>query len=79
MTLKEMKQDDFVIEYGSLGDEFYVIIEGECEILIPDGDGSEFKQIDFELKCCKQALEKNLSEVKLFSNYGRQLTINKQF
>ena len=53
MTLKELKKDEFVIEYGSFGDEFYLIIEGECEVLIPDQDCNDLKQLDFELNCLK--------------------------
>lgn len=36
MTYKEIKADEFVIQYGTFGDEFYVILEGECEVLVPD-------------------------------------------
>ena len=63
MTLKEMKKDEFVIEYGSLGDEFYVILEGECEVTVPDSASNDLKEIEFELKVLTESLEKNLSEV----------------
>lgn len=35
-TFKEMKKDEFVIDYGSFSSEFYVILQGECEVLVPD-------------------------------------------
>ena len=36
MHLKESNEGDLVIEYGTSGDEFYVLLEGECEVLVPD-------------------------------------------
>ena len=36
LTFKELKKDDFVIEHGTVGDEFYIILEGECEVIVPD-------------------------------------------
>ena len=36
MTYREADVDESVIEYGSFGDEFYVILEGECEVMVPD-------------------------------------------
>ena len=38
MHLRTMKAEDFVFEYGSLGEEFFLILEGEVEIQIPDKD-----------------------------------------
>ena len=35
-TYKSLKKDDFVIEFGTTGDEFYLILEGQCEVLVPD-------------------------------------------
>jgi len=49
MTYKEIKKDEFVIEYGSFGEEFYLIIEGEVEVLVPDISSEDFKKVDFEL------------------------------
>ena len=36
MHYKEAEADELVIEYGTMGDEFYVLLEGECEVLVPD-------------------------------------------
>ena len=36
MHYKEAEQGDLIIEYGTKGDEFYVLLEGECEVLVPD-------------------------------------------
>ena len=49
VTYKEIKKDEFVIEYGSFGEEFYLIIEGEVEVLVPDISSEDFKKVDFEL------------------------------
>ena len=38
MHLRSLKAEDFVFEYGSLGEEFFLILEGEVEIQIPDKD-----------------------------------------
>ena len=36
LTYKELKRDDLAVEFGALGEEFYLILEGECEVLVPD-------------------------------------------
>lgn len=36
MSLKVATKDEFMIEYGTFGDEFYVILEGDCEVMVPD-------------------------------------------
>lgn len=46
MTLKEVPKDEFVIQYGDDGEEFYVILSGECEILIPDKKNPAFKDVE---------------------------------
>lgn len=56
MTYKELEADEVVIEYGSIGDEFYVILEGECEVCIPDQRVDEIKQIIFEIKVLEDRL-----------------------
>lgn len=50
MTFKEMEADDFVIEYGTFGDEFYVILDGECEVLVPNQQTDLFKHLTQEIK-----------------------------
>ena len=47
MTYKHVKKDQFVIEYGDTGDEFYLILDGECEVLVPPKQMDELKQIQF--------------------------------
>lgn len=54
MTYKEVKRDELIIEYGSEGKEFYLILEGETEVIIPDKDTEDFKEIDNELKLIQQ-------------------------
>ena len=50
MTFKEVKKDDFAIEFGTYSDEFYLILEGECEVLVPDKQNDDFKRVNFEMK-----------------------------
>ena len=78
MTFKELKQDEFVIEYGSFGEEFYVILEGECEILVPDTSSEDFKKVDFELKQLLDRIEKSVDEYELFQGYLEQLQTKKK-
>ena len=60
MTYKEVKKDELIIEYGSEGKEFYLILEGETEVIIPDKDSDDFKVIDNELKLILKRLKINL-------------------
>ena len=47
MTYKEIKQNEFACEYGDAGDEFYIILEGECEFLVPNElRNEEFKNVN---------------------------------
>jgi CRP-like cAMP-binding protein len=59
MTYKEVKKDDFVIEFGTFSDEFYLILEGECEVLVPDKESDDFTRVNFEMKVLEDQLKKN--------------------
>lgn len=48
MTLKVAKKDEFVIEYGTFGEEFYVILEGDCEVLVPNQQTDDFQNVTKE-------------------------------
>ena len=70
MTYKEVKKDEFAIEYGSAGDEFYLILEGECEVLVPNQHAiDEFKQINFEIRIKREQLDTMVDEVKMIQDY----------
>ena len=32
MHYKEAEEGDLIVEYGTMGDEFYVLLEGKCEV-----------------------------------------------
>ena len=36
MTLRYVEAENFVFEHGSLGEEFFLILDGKVEIQIPD-------------------------------------------
>jgi CRP-like cAMP-binding protein len=36
MSFKTVKKDVYVVEYGDVGDEFYLILDGAVEVQIPD-------------------------------------------
>ena len=47
LTFKNLRKNDMVIEYGTTGDEFYLILEGECEVMVPDeGSTDSFKKLN---------------------------------
>ena len=74
MTYKEVKQDDFVIEFGKTGDEFYLILEGECEVLVPSQDQmSDFNQINFEMKVMHEQLKAMHEELNMMLSYQKEL------
>ena len=74
MTYKEVKQDDFVIEFGKTGDEFYLILEGECEVLVPSQDQmADYNQINFEMKVMHEQLTSMHEELNMMLRYQREL------
>ena len=54
MTYKEMPAEQFIIEYGTFGEEFYLILEGECEFLVPNKTTDHFNLVNFEMRCLKE-------------------------
>lgn len=69
MTYKEIEADELVIEYGTFGDEFYVILEGECEVMVPDLRIDEVKQITFEVKVFEERLKVTLQDIETYQGY----------
>lgn len=41
MKYKEVKKDDFVVQYGEEGNHFFIILEGQCEVLVPPKEDKE--------------------------------------
>ena len=79
MSYKEVKQDEFVIEYGTTGDEFYLILEGECEVLVPSQDQmTDFNQINFEMKVMHEQLKSMHEELTMMLSYQKELEENKK-
>ena len=77
-TYKTLKKDDFVIEFGATGDEFYLILEGQCEILVPDQQSLDaFKSVNIELKHLQGQLDRNIKEYETFKVYRAQLEAKK--
>lgn len=55
MHYKEAEAGDLIVEYGTMGDEFYVLLEGECEVLVPDQYNSDlFKKVNLEMRVMKE-------------------------
>ena len=78
MTYKHVKKDQFVIEYGDTGDEFYLILDGECEVLVPPKQMDELKQIQFEMNVIKEQLQAYFEELKMMKDYQAELTEKKR-
>ena len=76
MTFKQMRADEVVIDYGSFGDEFYVILEGEVEGMVPDKRVEEVKQMCFEANVWNDKLQEKIRDIESFECYLDEL---KQF
>ncbi len=65
MTYKEMKADEFVIQYGDFGDEFYVILEGQCEVQVPDKNQLvQLKNVNQQIFFMKTKIEKLMEDAE---------------
>lgn len=69
MTYKEVNKDDFVIEYGTFGDEFYLILEGECEVLVPQRKDGILNIVNFELRSLKEKVKQHVKEIIAYEAY----------
>lgn len=79
MHYKESNKGDVVIEYGTFGDEFYVLLDGECEVLVPDQHQIDsFKQVNLEMRVMREQLEARVKEYEAFAAYKQQLEVRKQ-
>lgn len=64
MTYREAEADESIIQYDTFGDEFYVILEGECEVMIPDKKQEEVKAMIFELIQLEAKLKDTMKSVE---------------
>ena len=62
MTLRQVPKDEFVIQYGDDGEEFYVILSGDCEILIPDKKNLDLKDVEKQLGIMNDNLKHTFEE-----------------
>jgi len=74
MSYKDIKRDEFVIEHGQHGDEFYLILEGECEVLVPDKQSTEFKEVTVQMRAFVDQVDKAFDEVHAFNDYRNLIT-----
>lgn len=73
MVYRELDEGAFVIEYGAQGDEFFLILEGECEVLVPNKKDATYNEVNYHLRCFKDSVDNNYNEVKMFHSYKSQL------
>ena len=78
MEYKEMKQDQFAIEYGTFGDEFYVVLDGEVEVMVPDTSSDTFKLLTREMRMMQEELKKVEEEIKSVEAYRDQMANKKK-
>ena len=70
LTYKEAKKDTLIIEYGVRGDDFYLILEGECEVQLPDkSSNNDFNEVNYEIMCMKDSIEQSKKEVSIMKQY----------
>ena len=63
MTLKEVDQDEMIIEYGEMGEEFFLILDGEVEILVPGKYMEDYQAISFRINSIVSNLKNYHAEV----------------
>lgn len=64
MSLKSIPEGNFVFEYGELGEEFFLILEGKVEIQIPDKENlGRYDQVRFELSTKLESVEAALLDI----------------
>lgn len=78
MTLQEFKQDQFVVEYGQEGEEFFLILEGEVEILLTHKYQDEYNQICRLMRAQVMQVEKAYDEVHQYDNQSESLIKQKE-
>ena len=66
MKYKHVKKGEMVIEWGSFGDDFFLILEGECEVLVPDAKDTIFNDLDYEMNNMKDRLKQTIVEYETF-------------
>ena len=73
MTYKEVEAGELVIEYGTFGDEFYVILEGECEVMVPDKRLEEVKNLAIESSVFEERLKDARNDIESLESYLQEL------
>lgn len=74
MSLKSIPEGNFVFEYGELGEEFFLILEGKVEIQIPDKENlGRYDQVRFELSTKLESVEAALLDIQQFDEYSKKL------
>ena len=66
MKYKAVKAGEMIIEWGSFGDDFFLILEGECEVLVPDTKNTIFNDLDYEMNLMRNRLKETISEYEQF-------------
>ena len=63
-----------MFEYGSLGEEFFLILKGTVEIQIPDkAQAGKLREVKAEMNHKTELLETALEDAEQFDDYSKKL------
>ena len=79
MSLLEMDKDDVVMEYGDIGYNFYLTLEGEVEITVPDPNHKKaFLQLKKDIEGAIEDRKLNQISLERVINKKKKLELQKQ-
>ena len=79
MSLKEMKKDEFILQQGETGDEFFFILEGQCEVLVPQKEDRELlEEVNQELFRLQKQLDQIVFEARKVAKYRNDLQVKRR-
>ena len=57
MSYKEYEKDEFVIEHGEKGEDFYLILDGCCEVLVPNKKDEAYRNVSYQARFYQDMVE----------------------
>jgi hypothetical protein len=79
MEYCEVPENDFVFEYGHVGSNFFLILDGSVEVQIPDkANRAEFEQVEFDIKLKRERLLTILEDLQTYDDYREKLIGRKE-
>ena len=73
LSLQLIPAGYFVFEHGSLGDQFYLILDGQVEIQIPEKKTiKRYEQVKFDLDTKIEAVQNSMADIAQIEEYSRK-------